>query len=120
MGVKTGVAPADAVNVAATVVVAAYDTLVRYGMTELDAAATLSTIGASPASLVELIERRNPHFAVYSFDMAWSTHDLLRQGITEYKWTRVVVAAPTEHEAALTAQQMVACHGMPTRQLYRY
>lgn len=51
---------------------------------------------------------------MFSFDVAFSTHDALKAGVTELGWHRVVVAANDRTEAALTACQMVACHDMPT------
>lgn len=58
---------------------------------------------------------------VYSFDVEVSTHDALRHGVlalklygAQHPWHRVVVAADTVDEAALIAQQMASCHGMPT------
>jgi hypothetical protein len=58
---------------------------------------------------------------IYSFDVTISTHDLLKAGVTEARlWGspehhhRVVVDAPTRNEAALTAAQMVSCHGIYT------
>lgn len=53
---------------------------------------------------------------IWSFDVAFSTHDLLRAGVTEADWHRVVVEAPDRDEAALLACQMVACstRSMPT------
>lgn len=99
-------------HVANTVVLAAYDALAER-VAPLDAAAILSTLGAAPDSLIETIERRLPHWQVYAYEVAVSSHDLLKQGITEAVWTHVVISAPTEHEAALTAMQMVASHGVP-------
>lgn len=60
---------------------------------------------------------------VYSFDVALSSHDLLRQGQVEPYWSRVVVAASSESDAALLAAQLAhAAHGgmMVTRVLYRF
>ena len=108
------IAAIDAAHVSDVVVLAAYDTLVGYGVSPLDAIATLSTIGATPAALVEAIERRLPHWQVWSYEVAISSHELLREGVTEAAWIHIVASAPTEHEAALTAAQMAACHGMPT------
>lgn len=51
---------------------------------------------------------------VFSFDVGYSTHDLLRQGVTVAGWTRVAVAAPHRDRAAEIACQMAARHGMPT------
>lgn len=104
---------AEARHVAAAVVLAAYDELVR-SVAPLDAVAILSTLGARPDALVEVIERRLPHWAVYHYLVAVSTHDLLKQGVTEAAWIDVTTSGPTEHEAALAAAQMAACHGMPT------
>lgn len=113
MASGASVAPADAQHVASAVVLAAYDALVTH-VAPLDAVAILSTLGAAPAALVATIERRLPHWAVYAYEVAISTHDLLKEGVTEAAWIHVVASAPTEHEAALTAVQMAACHGMPT------
>lgn len=55
---------------------------------------------------------------VFTYDVAISTHDLLRQGITEAAHSHIVVAAEDDDEASLIALQMAACHGMPTK-LYR-
>ncbi len=57
---------------------------------------------------------------IYSFDVAHSSHELLRRGITEAGYSRVVVAATSEADAHLLAAQMVAHRGMPTRVLYRF
>jgi hypothetical protein len=111
--VAVSIAELDARNVSDVVVLAAYDTLAAH-VAPLDAVAILSTLGASPAALVATIERRLPHWAVYAYEVAISSHDLLKQGITEAAWVHVVTSGPTEHEAALTAAQMAACHGMPT------
>ena len=51
---------------------------------------------------------------VFVFDVAYSSHDLLRQGVTEAGWTRVAVAAANHVRAAEIACQMAARHGMPT------
>lgn len=48
---------------------------------------------------------------VFSFDVSFSTHDLLKEGITEWRWRRVVVAAPDFTEARLIACQMVIALG---------
>jgi hypothetical protein len=50
----------------------------------------------------------------FSFDVAFSTHDLLKAGVTEADWHRVVVAADDRDEAALLACQMVCCHDTAT------
>lgn len=113
MASGASVAPADAQHVAGEVVLAAYDALAAH-VAPLTAISILSTLGASPGSLVEAIERRLPHWAVYAYEAAISSHDLLKQGITEAAWVHVVTSGPTEHEAALAAAQMAACHGMPT------
>ena len=107
------IAPTDARHTAEVVVLAAYDALAAH-VTPLDAIAILSTLGASPVALVETIERRLPHWAVYAYEVAISSHDLLKEGITEAAWIHVVTSGPTEHEAALAAVQMAAGHGMPT------
>lgn len=103
----------DARNVADVVVLAAYDALAGH-VAPLDAIAILSTLGASPAALVATIEARLPHWAVYAYEVAISSHDLLKQGVTEAAWVHIVTSGPTEHEAALAAVQMAAGHGMPT------
>ncbi|WP_158881929.1 hypothetical protein [Amycolatopsis anabasis] len=51
---------------------------------------------------------------VYGFDVAVSTHDLLRQGVTEARLVRVEVAASNRLDASLLAAQMAAVVGMPT------
>lgn len=52
---------------------------------------------------------------VFAFDVYGSTHDLLKQGVTEPYRHRVIVAADNRDEAALVACQMVACRGqIPT------
>lgn len=107
----------DGRHVADMVVLAAYDALAQR-VTPLEAAAALSTLGVAPAALVETIERRLPHWQVYAYEVAVSSHDLLKQGVTEAAWVHVVASAPTEREAALTAVQMVAASGMPL--LHRY
>ena len=45
-------------------------------------------------------------------DVSWSTHDLLKQGITEQGVNTVRVLAETDTEATLTALQMTLCHGV--------
>lgn len=50
----------------------------------------------------------------FSFDVAYSTHDLLKAGVVEAGWHRVVVAAEDRDEAALLACQMVCTHDMAT------
>lgn len=40
---------------------------------------------------------------VYSFDVAFSSHALLQQGVTEAEWSRVVVAADSDADAHLLA-----------------
>lgn len=55
---------------------------------------------------------------VFAYDVAISSHDLLKLGVTEAAHIHVVVAAVDDTEAALIACQMAACHGMPTR-VYR-
>lgn len=58
---------------------------------------------------------------VWEFDVAVSTHDLLRDGFTVAQWRRVTVAADGYSEASLVALQMAACRGwMPTDILWRY
>lgn len=47
----------------------------------------------------------------FSFDVAYSTRDALKAGVTEIGWHRVVVSAPDRDEAALLA---CCCVGMPT------
>lgn len=103
----------EARAVASSVVLAAYDALAAQ-VSALDAISILSTLGARRDALVATIERRLPHWEVYAYEVAISSHDLLKQGVTEAEWIHVVTSAPTEHEAALTATQMAACHGMPT------
>jgi hypothetical protein len=58
---------------------------------------------------------------VFSFDVTVSTHDLLKQGVTEarlhgslHTHHRVVVAGRDRNEAALIAAQMASCHAMCT------
>lgn len=51
---------------------------------------------------------------VWEFDVAVSTHDLLKTGVTEAAYVRVFVAAESRGEAALLAAQMAAVVGMPT------
>ena len=53
---------------------------------------------------------------VFHFDATFSSHDLLKAGVTEarvpgspHRHHRVVVAARTRDEAALLAAQMVCC-----------
>lgn len=55
---------------------------------------------------------------MFSYDVAISSHDLLKRGITEAAHIHVVVTAEDDTEAALIACQMAACHGMPTK-VYR-
>lgn len=56
---------------------------------------------------------------VWEFDVAVSTHDLVKAGVTVAAWIRVQVAAYSYDEAHLVAGQMAACHGMPTDALVR-
>lgn len=58
--------------------------------------------------------RRAPLVSVYEFDVAVSTHDLLRQGITEAHYVRAWVEADTHNEASIVACQMATIAGMPT------
>lgn len=51
---------------------------------------------------------------VYSFDVAVSSHELLKQHILEHRVVCVAVAAPNRNKAAEIACQMAARHGMPT------
>lgn len=76
------IAPAEQRHVADLVMLAAYDALTAHA-SPLDAVSILSTLGASPAALVETIERRLPHWAVYAYEVAISSHDLPKEGITE-------------------------------------
>ena len=55
---------------------------------------------------------------VFTYDVAISSHDLLKAGVAEAAYVHVVVAAEDDTEGALVACQMAACHGMPTR-VYR-
>jgi hypothetical protein len=53
---------------------------------------------------------------VHVVDVAYSSHDLLKLGITERVWHRVTVLAGDANEAQCIAAQMVAAtSGMPTR-----
>lgn len=45
-------------------------------------------------------------------DVSWSTHDLLKEGITEKGINTVRVIAETYEEASLIALQMTLCHGV--------
>lgn len=52
---------------------------------------------------------------IFEFDVAVSTHDLLKEGVVRRHWTRVAVSASGYQEARLIALQMAACGGwMPT------
>lgn len=51
---------------------------------------------------------------VFEFDVAVSSHDLLRQGVTEADYVNVVIAAPTRNQAALYACDMASIYGMVT------
>jgi hypothetical protein len=61
---------------------------------------------------------------VYSFDVALSSHDYLKLGVTEKVWIRVVVSVDAEHpnpddEAHKLAAWMAGNHGMVTNVLWR-
>lgn len=45
-------------------------------------------------------------------DVSWSTHDLLKEGVTERGINTVRVLADTDTEATLTALQITLCHGV--------
>lgn len=64
---------------------------------------------------------RDPQgLSVWSYDVAVSTHEDLREGWLVHHWTRVTVAAESESEARLIACQMAACGGwMPTKVMLR-
>lgn len=47
----------------------------------------------------------------WAFDVSFSTHDLLKEGITEWRWRRVVVWEENFTEARLIACQMVIALG---------
>lgn len=49
---------------------------------------------------------------VFTVDVSWSTHDLLKDGILERGINTVRVLADTDTEATLTALQMTLCHGV--------
>ena len=51
---------------------------------------------------------------VFSFDVAISTHALIRLGILEPHYSRVLVTAPNRIEAALVACLMAGRHGVVT------
>jgi hypothetical protein len=55
-----------------------------------------------------------PVSGTWEFDVCVSTHELLRQGVTEATRVRVEVAAKDHCEARLIAAQMAAVVGMPT------
>ena len=57
------------------------------------------------------VDIRRVTMEVFSFDVSFSTHDLLKEGITEWRWRRVVVAAKDFTEARLIACQMVIALG---------
>jgi hypothetical protein len=52
--------------------------------------------------------------SIYEFDVAVSTHDLLRKGITEATLVSVQVEAEDHCTASLIATQMASVVGMPT------
>lgn len=65
--------------------------------------------------LVPSIEVGEEAVTVFSFDVAFSSHDWLKRGVTEFDWHRVVVDAPDRDDAALAACQMLAGRNlMPT------
>jgi hypothetical protein len=70
------------------------------------------------AGMENLLRGSGGEIPVFTYDVAVSSHDLLKQGITEAAYIHVVVAAKDDTEAALIACQMAACHGMPTK-VYR-
>lgn len=52
---------------------------------------------------------------IFEFDVAVSTHDLLKLGVVRRHWTRVTVFAVDYQQGRLIALQMAACGGwMPT------
>lgn len=57
---------------------------------------------------------------IYSFDVTLSTHDLLKERVTEARYNsptkhhRIVIAAPDRNSAALLAAQMVCCYAICT------
>lgn len=51
---------------------------------------------------------------VFEFDVAVSTHDLLRQGILTKIMLNVQVQAESHTEAFMIAYAMGACHGVVT------
>lgn len=55
-----------------------------------------------------------PPDPVFEFDVAVSSHDLLRHGVIEADYVNVHVAAPTRNEAALLACDMASIYGMVT------
>lgn len=58
---------------------------------------------------------------IWEFDVAVSTHDLLRRGVCVADYRRVTVEAVGYLDASLAALQIAAADGaMPTDLLYRY
>lgn len=60
--------------------------------------------------------------SAWEFDVAVSTHDLLKRGVTVANWRRVEVLAESYSEASLTALGMACGPGetMPTDILWRW
>ncbi len=46
---------------------------------------------------------------IFEYDVAVSSHDWLKQGVTIHHWTRITVAAETELEARLIACELGSC-----------
>lgn len=55
----------------------------------------------------------------WEFDVAVTTHDLLKVGVVAARWVRVVIWSDDAMDAHVLAGQMVGCHGYVTSILYR-
>lgn len=55
----------------------------------------------------------------WEFDVAVTTHDLLKVGVVAAQWVRVVIWSDDAMDAHVLAGQMVGCHGYVTSILYR-
>lgn len=56
---------------------------------------------------------------IWEFDIALTTHDLLKRGVLAHRWTTVRVHASTFEEGRLVATQIVSCHGYVTDALLK-
>lgn len=55
----------------------------------------------------------------WEFDVAVTTHDLLKEGVVVIQWVRVYVWSDDAMDAHVLAGQIVGCHGYVTEIRYR-